>query len=48
MENVERETKREKKKKEIYFSNYSRSFASQMLAIYARAVKLITFLSNGC
>lgn len=40
---MERETKREKKKKEI-FSNYSRSFAPQILAIYATAVKLIAFL----
>lgn len=40
---MERETKREKKKKKINFSNYSRSFAPQMLAVYARAVKLIAF-----
>lgn len=42
--NVERETKREKNKKEINFSNYSRSFSPQMLPSYARAVKLIAFL----
>lgn len=41
---MERETKREKNKKEINFSNYSRSFTPQMLPIYARAVKLIAFL----
>lgn len=41
---MERETKREKNKKEINFSNYSMSFTPQMLPIYATAVKLIAFL----
>lgn len=41
---MERETKREKNKKEINFSNYRRSFSPQMLPIYVRAVKLIAFL----
>lgn len=38
-----REKPREKEEKGNYFSNYSRSFAPQMLGIYARAVKLIVF-----